>query len=61
MDWLSAHAKFIPPLIAAILVFVVDDDTAAGIAAAVGALLTYLIPNDPGAIERVYGRNRYER
>jgi hypothetical protein len=58
MDWLKAHAKFIPAAVAAVLVIFLDDATAQGISAAVGAVLTYLVPNDPVAVARVYHRDR---
>jgi hypothetical protein len=58
MDWLKAHAKFIPAAVAAVLVIFLDDATAQGISAAVGAVLTYLVPNDVAASERIYHRSR---
>lgn len=58
MDWIKAHAKFIPALVAAVLVFVLDEDTAKEVAATVGAILTYLLPQDQAAVNRIYHRDR---
>lgn len=56
MDYLQAHRKAIVAAIAAVLVLVVDQETADKIVGAVGVLLTLLVPNDEGAIQRVYHR-----
>jgi hypothetical protein len=46
MDWIRSHRKAIVAAIAAVLVLVVDSESADRIAAAAGAVLTYLVPND---------------
>lgn len=56
MDWIKAHAKFIPPLIGAVLVFVLDEETAKEVAATAAAILTFLIPNSTASVDRIYHR-----
>lgn len=46
MDWVRAHRKGIVAAITAVLVLVVDSETADRVGAAVGALLVYLVPNE---------------
>lgn len=54
MDWLSAHRKAILAAVAAVLILVVDQETADIIVAVVGSLLTLLVPNDQQAVNRIY-------
>lgn len=58
MDWLRAHAKFIPPLVAAIAIIFVPQATVDMILAIVAAALTLIVPNDQAAIERIYPSRR---
>lgn len=56
LDYIRAHRKVLLAGVSLLLVQVVDSDTADWIVASVGTLLTLLVPNDPAAIGRVYGR-----
>lgn len=44
--WINAHRKGILAAIAAVVVLVVDEETAQSIVAVAGAVLTYLVPNE---------------
>jgi hypothetical protein len=54
MDWIKAHRKGLLAVITAVLVLFVDPETADQIIGAVGVLLTIVVPNDQGAIDRIY-------
>ena len=57
LDLIAAHRKAILTALTAVLIQVVDADTADWIVASVGTLLTLLVPNNEDAKRRVY-RNR---
>lgn len=56
LDYVSAHRKAILTALTALLIQVVDADTVDWIVAAVGTLLTLLVPNNEDAKRRVYRR-----
>ncbi len=56
LDYINAHRKAILAALGAVLVLIVDEETAQTVIAAVDALLVLLVPNDQGAVERVYHR-----
>ena len=55
-DYISAHRKGLLAALTAVLVLIVDAETADKVVGAVGVLLTVLVPNDQAAVERVYRR-----
>lgn len=57
LDLIHAHRKAILTALTAVLIQVVDADTADWIVAVVGTILTLAVPNDEDAKARVY-RNR---
>lgn len=54
LDFIRAHRKGILAALTAVLVLVVDAETADKVVGAVGLVLTIVVPNDQDAIERVY-------
>lgn len=56
MDWIRAHWKGIIAVVSAVLVLVVDDNTAQEVIGALGVLGVILKANDQGAIDRIYHR-----
>lgn len=58
LDVIKAHRKGILAILTAVLVLVVDQETADKLVGAVGVLLTILVPNDEAAVERVYRKKR---
>ncbi len=56
MDWISAHRKALLAAIGAVAILFVDETTTDHIIAVVDAALVLLVPNDQGAIDRIYGR-----
>jgi hypothetical protein len=55
LDYINAHRKAIVAVVAALAVFFFDATTVDELAAAVGAVLVLLVPNDQVAVEKVYG------
>lgn len=58
LDLIRGHRKGILAVLTAVLVVVVDQETADTIVGAVGVLLTVLVPNDQDAVDRVYRKRR---
>ena len=56
MDFIRAHRKAIIAAVAGVLVIFLDADTAKEVAGGLGAALTWAVPNDAAAVERVYHR-----
>ena len=46
MAWIAAHRKGILAAVGAVVVLVVDEETAQSIVAVAAAILTYLVPNE---------------
>ncbi len=55
-DWVAAHRKVLLPAISGLLILFIDQETVDIIIGGIGIVLTYLVPNDPAAVERVYHR-----
>lgn len=53
-DYINAHRKAIIAVVVAVFVLVVPGATPDMVAAFVGAVLTFLVPNDQAAVARVY-------
>lgn len=56
LDYIQAHRKALLALVAAVLVFVVDAESADRIIVAVNAVLILIVPNDQAAVARIYRR-----
>jgi len=56
MDWIDAHRKAILAAIGAVLILVLDENTTQEIVAIVDTILLFVVPNDQGAIDRIYHR-----
>lgn len=56
LDLIHAHRKSLLAALTAFLIQFVDSETADWIVTGVGIALTYFVPNDEGAKERVYRR-----
>lgn len=56
LDFIKAHRKTIVAAVAAVVVIFADDQTAQEVAAVVGTILGFLVPNDQDAIDRIYRR-----
>lgn len=52
--YIRAHRKGILAALTAVLVLVVDQETADKLVAAAGVILTIVVPNDEVAVHRVY-------
>lgn len=58
-DYIAAHYKAIIVAVGAVLVLVVDAETADKIIGALTIVLTIIVGNDPDAVDRVYRRSNY--
>jgi hypothetical protein len=58
LDLVAAHRKALLTALTAVLIQVVDADTADWIVATVGTILTLLVPNSEDAKRRVYRNHR---
>jgi len=56
--WIAAHRKALLAAIAAVAILFVPEATVDMIIAFVGAGLTFFVPNDPAAVEQIYGARR---
>lgn len=54
-DWVAAHRKALIVAIGAVLALVFNPDEVQEITGIVTVILTWLVPNDQAAVERIYG------
>lgn len=54
LDYVRAHRKALLAALTGVLILFVDAETADEVIGAVGIVLTWLVPNDQQAVQRLY-------